>query len=80
MYKRLQILLLTCIISGCSTIGVTLPTRSPYAGTAYDILYTMSVFPHPYMLFGIIDLPLTFVLDTLVLPYTLNEPTRQINN
>ncbi|KAE9526459.1 YceK/YidQ family lipoprotein [Testudinibacter aquarius] len=69
MYKL--ILLLTCLaLSGCGTI-VTLinPTQpySAYAGVKYDYQMAQS--------WGlpILDIPLSFILDTALLPYALAQ-------
>ncbi|TNH04160.1 YceK/YidQ family lipoprotein [Testudinibacter sp. TR-2022] len=69
MYKL--ILLLACLaLSGCGTI-VTLinPTQpySAYAGVKYDYQMAKS--------WGlpILDIPLSFILDTALLPYALAQ-------
>jgi uncharacterized protein YceK len=74
MYKPLFILLLGLLLSGCGTIVALInPTKpySAYAGVKYD--YAMA------QRWGlpILDIPLSFILDTALLPYALtNSQTR----
>lgn len=69
MYKL--ILLLVCLpLSGCGTIvSLINPTEpySAYAGVKYDY--------HMAQKWGlpILDIPLSFILDTALLPYALTQ-------
>ncbi len=42
-----------------------------YSGTAYDLCYIAS--GSPMMLYNVIDLPFSFVADTILLPFTVYQ-------
>lgn len=78
-----MLLLVLCVLSGCGTTHMLLSDpdhHRPYMGVALD-LEVLSTDPPPgamaalhalYYPFAVPDLPLSFVLDTVTLPYTLS--------
>ncbi|MGR6980581.1 YceK/YidQ family lipoprotein [Testudinibacter sp. P27/CKL/0425] len=74
MYKPLFIFLLGWLLSGCGTIVALINPSTPYsayAGVKYD--YRMA----QQWGLPILDLPLSFILDTALLPYALTQASPQ---
>jgi len=76
--KKLFLILLVIAIAGCGTI--TTSSKYPYGGARQDLVWINNTFAgctHPIVfLLAIIDLPLSLVVDTLVLPVTIVNKTR----
>jgi uncharacterized protein YceK len=84
---KLFLLPLLLCISGCATF-LTINDGTPYSGVRTDIGGMRKTFDisHPYYImpnwaegiFSAVDLPLSAVLDTVALPYSLLKPERAI--
>ncbi|MBC3375878.1 YceK/YidQ family lipoprotein [Pseudomonas sp. SWRI92] len=75
--------LIIALLTGCATANETFGTGglcgvSPYCGVYFDyqilkeaVTEDNSTFASAFAPFAAIDLPLSFVADTLILPYTI---------
>lgn len=72
MNQIYKILLLIALLPGCGAIHVRVKGYwdDPYMGCVADI-ELIKYFPHPLALISCIDLPLSFGLETGLLPITL---------
>jgi len=63
-------LLLTIALSGCGTLSQGCLT--PYGGTIIDTVGVVRSIPFlPIMALYLVDLPFSFVADTLILPFVI---------
>jgi uncharacterized protein YceK len=71
---RLIVILAAAELCGCGTL---LSEKSaPYSGVCMDARLAGNSLPHPGAMLPVLDLPASFVADTLILPMTLpsSEP------
>jgi len=77
---RLLVIALSSLLGGCGFIADIATDQRVYGGVQADVrLIENPVLPHsssrepyyPLILFGILDIPMSVVLDTLFLPLTI---------
>jgi uncharacterized protein YceK len=85
MKTSLLALALTVLLAGCGTIADIATDQKIYGGIQKDVaLIEDPVLPKtsppeyffPLVIFGILDVPLSFVLDTVLLPVTITISAR----
>ena len=84
MVRCFKILLISTVLSGCSTIDTNRKDRGhPYAGTQNAITTapcnlalsgTILFIPAPFI---IADIPLSFIADTIFLPWTMTQKSQK---
>ena len=72
--KKLLFVLLTTILIGCGSISVRvihpLPVLGIYPGVRYDCEYTSAfITSEPFTFIYVMDIPFSFVVDTVCFPY-----------
>ncbi|MCK3656964.1 hypothetical protein A4G19_14980 [Pasteurellaceae bacterium Macca] len=74
MKKYYLIAFMSFNLAGCGTIwSLSSPAPQPYSGVRADLNMLETNEAFPFNLLAIIDLPLSFLADTLFLPYTLRN-------
>ena len=80
MNPRLLAIVVPALLSGCGFIADIATEQRVYGGVRADVrLIENPVLPHsssrepyyPLILFGVLDIPMSVVLDTLFLPLTI---------
>lgn len=75
MFRKIVLLALGLSLSGCVSIYATATQPSPYIGTQISCMYLVETDPtqnFAWLPMGVdaVDLPLTLIMDTLLLPFT----------
>jgi uncharacterized protein YceK len=68
---RLIVLVSALGLCGCGTLLSS--KSSPYSGVQMDAALAGHSFPHPGAILPVMDLPASFVADTVLLPVTLSS-------
>lgn len=72
LYKLIGLLLISLSLSACGTVLSLMENDyTPYAGVARDLGYMREQGVFSFIV--VIDLPLSFAFDTLLLPITLTQ-------
>jgi len=86
LYLLIMIIGLLTIVAGCSTVYTLKDGQNDnkiYSGTIINVRGIKGVVSgdgHPgYLIFCVPDLPFSFALDTLLLPYTIPTTTMEQN-